>query len=148
VTIPYVSAYDECPHVQYDETAAGTFRGSEAAEAQAKRLDLLNKLVTAAGSIGVLANPKFRNTDRQLHELQDAAAGLKRRLQILRASNSDEIDAASPRPLTNGWPGSSLFQTFFARQRKQLVALAARFEDVKSPTGVVVPLGRVRLFPS
>src|SRR5262249_10339954 len=28
VTIPYASAYDECPLVQYDETAAGTFRGS------------------------------------------------------------------------------------------------------------------------
>jgi putative ABC transport system substrate-binding protein len=45
---------------------------------EAKRLDLLNKLVTASASIGVLVNPKFRDADRQLHELQDAAVGIKK----------------------------------------------------------------------
>jgi hypothetical protein len=49
---------------------------SEALEA--KRLDLLNELVTPTASIGALVNPQFRDADRQLHELQEAATVLKK----------------------------------------------------------------------
>jgi putative tryptophan/tyrosine transport system substrate-binding protein len=95
---------------------------------EAKRLDLLNKLVTGAASIGVLANPKFRDTDRQLRELQDAATSLKRKLQILRATNSDEIDTAFAAAADERLAGLLVVSDpFFARQRKQLAALAARY---------------------
>jgi putative tryptophan/tyrosine transport system substrate-binding protein len=96
---------------------------------EAKRLDLLNKLVTAAASIGVLVNPNFRDTDRQLHELQDAATGLKRKLQILRATNNDEIDTAFAAAADERLAGLLVISDpFFARRRNQLVALAARYK--------------------
>src|SRR5262249_6315523 len=57
---------------------------------EAKRLDLLNELVTPTASIGALVNPLFRDADRQLHELQEAATVLKRKIQILHAGNNEE----------------------------------------------------------
>jgi putative ABC transport system substrate-binding protein len=95
---------------------------------EAKRLDLLNKLVTAAVAIGVLANPKFRDTNRLLHELHDAATGLKRNIQILRATNSEEIDTAFAVAANERLAGLLVVSDpFFASRRNQLVALAARY---------------------
>jgi putative ABC transport system substrate-binding protein len=96
---------------------------------EAKRLDLLNKLVAAAASIGVLVNPQFRDADRQLHELQDAAIGLKRKIQILRATNNEEIDTAFAATADERLAGLLVVSDpFFARRRNQLVALAARYK--------------------
>ena len=95
---------------------------------EAKRLDLLNKLVTAAVAIGVLANPKFRDTNRLLHELHDAATGLKRNIQILRATNNEEIDTAFAVAANERLAGLLVVSDpFFASRRNQLVALAARY---------------------
>ena len=94
---------------------------------EAKRLDLLNKLVTAAAAIDVLVNPNFRDTDRQLHELQNAATDLKRKLQILRATNNDEIDTAFAAVADERLAGLLVVSgPFFTRRRNQLVALAGR----------------------
>jgi putative tryptophan/tyrosine transport system substrate-binding protein len=96
---------------------------------EAKRLDLLNKLVTASASIGVLVNPKFRDADRQLHELQNAAVGIKRQIQILRATNNEEIDTAFAAAADERLAGLLVVSDpFFARRRNQLVALAARYK--------------------
>src|SRR5262249_6006511 len=96
---------------------------------EAKRLDLLNKLVTATGSFGVLVNPKFRDADRQFHELLDAAIGLKRKIQTLRATNNEEIDAALAAAADERLAGLLVVSDpFFARRRNQVVALAARYK--------------------
>lgn len=96
---------------------------------EAKRLDLLNKLVTATAPFGVLVNPKFRDADRQLHELHDAAIGLKRKMQILRATNNEEIDTAFAAAGDERLAGLLVVSDpFFARRRNQVVALAARYK--------------------
>jgi len=96
---------------------------------EAKRLDLLNELVTGTASIGILVNPTFRDADRQLHELQDAATLLKRKIQILHATNTEEINTAFATAADEGVAGLLVVSDpFFARQRNQLVALAARYK--------------------
>jgi len=94
---------------------------------EAKRLDYLNELVTPTASIGALVNPHFRDADRQLHELQEAATVLKRKIQILHASNNEEIDTALAAAAEEKVAGLLVTSDpFFARRRSQLVALAAR----------------------
>src|SRR5262249_25473073 len=96
---------------------------------EAKRLDLLNELVAPTSSIGALVNPQFRDADRQLRELQDAATLLKRKIQILHASNNEEIDTALATAAEERAGGLLVISDpFFARRRSQLVALAARYK--------------------
>jgi putative tryptophan/tyrosine transport system substrate-binding protein len=52
---------------------------------EAKRLNLLHELVLGTAPIGILVNPKYSDADRQLQEVQGAAAILKRQIQIERA---------------------------------------------------------------
>jgi putative tryptophan/tyrosine transport system substrate-binding protein len=76
----------------------------------------------------VLVNPKFRDAASQLRELQDAATVLKQPIQIEPASTEEEIDRA----FTASEQALAAFlvvsDPFFARRRKQLVALAARYK--------------------
>jgi putative ABC transport system substrate-binding protein len=96
---------------------------------EAKRLELLNELVASPASIGILINPTFRDADRQLHELQDSATLLKRKIQVLHAANNEEIDTAVATAAEEGAAGLLVVSDpFFARRRNQLVALAARYK--------------------
>jgi putative ABC transport system substrate-binding protein len=76
-----------------------------------------------------LINPRFRDADRQLHELQDSATLLKRKIQVLRAASNEEIDTAVATAAEEGAAGLLVVSDpFFARRRNQLVALAARYK--------------------
>src|SRR5258705_4530905 len=61
---------------------------------ETKRLELLHELVPGTTSIGVLANPTNPAADLQLRKLQEAAALIKRQIDIVRASTAHEIETA------------------------------------------------------
>jgi len=95
---------------------------------EAKRLGLLNEIIPAGASIGVLVNPGYPDADRELREVQDAAGAINRHLHILRATTEAEIDAAFATLAQQG-AGALLVTSdaLFVGQRDQLVALAARY---------------------
>jgi putative ABC transport system substrate-binding protein len=61
---------------------------------ESKRLGLLHELVPRGESIGVLLNPAFVASTQQLKDVQEAASAIGRRIQIAKASDDSEIDAA------------------------------------------------------
>jgi putative ABC transport system substrate-binding protein len=96
---------------------------------EAKRLELLHKLVSGTAPIGVLVNPKFADAAFQLRELQEAAAGLAQPLHIERASTEEEIDKAFAMAGEQAVAALLIVSDpLFARRRKQLVALAACYK--------------------
>ena len=107
--------------------ATGVYFIAQALEA--KRLNLLHEIVSGTAPIGILANPKFLDAGQQFQELQGAAAALKRQIQIERAGTAEEIDRAFSTAVEQRVAGLLvLSDPFFARQRKQLVELAARYK--------------------
>ena len=64
-------------------------------ELTAKRLGLLRELLPKATRIGLLVNPgNVGNTERFVKDAEAAATAIGLQIQVLNASNSDEIDAA------------------------------------------------------
>jgi putative tryptophan/tyrosine transport system substrate-binding protein len=97
-------------------------------ELAAKRLELLHELVPAATRVAVLINPAdASNAESQLSALNAAAATLALRLQVLKASSSDEIDAAFAQ-LARERPDALFVGSgaFFLSRRIQLVHLVTR----------------------
>jgi putative ABC transport system substrate-binding protein len=64
------------------------------ADLEAKRMGLLHELVPAAATIAVLLNPTYLNFETQTKEVEEAARILGLRIQVLRASTEQELDAA------------------------------------------------------
>ncbi len=94
---------------------------------EAKRLELLSDLVPGAGLIGVLVNPKYPDVELQVRELTAAAAVIRRPIEILRASNTDEIEAAFAILAGKGAVALLAAQDpLFNSRRELLVMLAAR----------------------
>jgi putative ABC transport system substrate-binding protein len=95
---------------------------------EAKRLGLLNELISNASSIGVLVNPDTPGAESQRLELQSAATALKRNVAIIPARDERDIDTAMAnfaRLHTNALLVAA--DPFFFAHRELLVALAARF---------------------
>jgi NAD(P)-dependent dehydrogenase (short-subunit alcohol dehydrogenase family) len=61
---------------------------------EAKRLGLLNELISNASTIGVLVNPDTPGAESQRLELQSAATALKRNVAILPARDEGDIETA------------------------------------------------------
>src|SRR5436190_14625685 len=61
---------------------------------EAKRLGLLNDIVSGTAPIGVLLDRGFPDANRQLRELQDAASAINREIIIEWVTNKPEIEAA------------------------------------------------------
>ena len=93
---------------------------------EAKRLGLLHELVRTAAIIAVLIDPSFSGAETQLRDIQEAAARLGVQLVVVRASASDDIDAAFA-TLVQQRAGALLVcaSPFFNVRRGQLLALAA-----------------------
>ena len=96
-------------------------------EVTAKRLELLRELVPGATRVAVLVNPANPATETTLRDVEPAARAVGLQLQVLKASNSREIDAAfatfvRERPDALFVGGDS----FFVSRRFQLVNLASR----------------------
>ena len=97
-------------------------------ELMPKRLELLSELVPQAKVIALLVNPNYANSERIIKEVQEAARRKGVQLQILKAANEGEIDAAfvtlvqlqSDALVVGADP-------FFVSRREQLVGLASRY---------------------
>jgi putative ABC transport system substrate-binding protein len=97
-------------------------------EVTAKRLALLRELLPKAARIGVLINPtNVETTERAVKDVNAAADALGLQIQVLNASNGDEIDAAFT-TLVSGRADALLVgpDAFFVSRRVQIVILAAR----------------------
>jgi putative ABC transport system substrate-binding protein len=97
-------------------------------EITAKRLALLRELLPKVAHIGVLVNPtNVETTERAMKDVKAAADALGLEIQVLNASNGDEIDAAFT-SLVSDRADALLVgpDAFFASRRVQIVILATR----------------------
>jgi putative ABC transport system substrate-binding protein len=88
----------------------------------AKQLGLLRELVPAAARIGLLVNPENANAEEVTKEVASATSAIGVPIDIVRASNSREIEAAFE-PLLRNKADALLVATdpFFFSRRLQLV---------------------------
>jgi putative tryptophan/tyrosine transport system substrate-binding protein len=95
-------------------------------EVTAKRLGLLHELLPKAARIGVLVNPtNVEITERTVKDVNAAADPLG--LQVLNASNGNEIDAAFTTLVSHRADGILVgADAFFVSRRVQIAILAAR----------------------
>jgi putative ABC transport system substrate-binding protein len=93
----------------------------------AKAMELLHGLVPGSVAIGLMTNPRNRESERVLSGAQEAARALGRNLVVLSASTASEIDEAFA-TLRNRRVAGLLIggDPFITTRRQQVVALAAR----------------------
>ena len=97
-------------------------------ELTAKRLGLLRELLPKATRIGLLVNPgNVGNTERFVKDAEAAATAIGLQIQVLNASNSDEIDAAFATLVKRSTDAVLLAPDAFLNSRRvQIAILAAR----------------------
>ena len=98
-------------------------------EVTAKRLGLLRELLPKATRIGVLVNPNnVKTTEKTVKDVNAAADPLGLQIEVLNASNGNEIDAAFT-TLVSGRVDGLLIgaDAFFVSRRVQIAILAARY---------------------
>jgi ABC-type uncharacterized transport system substrate-binding protein len=97
-------------------------------ELTAKRLELLHELVPTAARVAVLVNPADATaTETTLRDLEPAVRAIGLKIQVLRATTSQEIHAAFAAVVRER--SEALFLSsdpFFTSRRVQLATLAAR----------------------
>jgi putative ABC transport system substrate-binding protein len=95
---------------------------------EAKRLEILQKLVPSAALIGVLLDPTYPEAEAQRRELQDAADILKQPIAVIGASTPAEIDEAFATVARKGAGAVLVTQAIFFNTRGgQLAGLATRY---------------------
>jgi putative ABC transport system substrate-binding protein len=97
-------------------------------EVTAKRLGLLRELLPKAARIGVLVNPtNVETTERTVKDVTAAADPLGLQIEVLNASNGNEIDAAFTTLVSHRADGILVGpDAFFVSRRVQIAILAAR----------------------
>ena len=92
-----------------------------------KRLGLLNELVPGDGPFGAILNPKFPPAASQMHDLEQAAPKIGRKLLILQASNDAELDAAFAALLREQVVAVLVASDpYFDTRHKRIIAFAAQ----------------------
>jgi putative ABC transport system substrate-binding protein len=95
-------------------------------EIVAKRLGLLRELLPAATRFVVMVNPSSSATETTLQELIAAGSALGVQVEVIRARDSREIEAAFVTLTEQGAEGLFVApDTFFATRRVQIATLAA-----------------------
>ena len=97
-------------------------------ELTSKRLELASELVPQARAIALLVNPNSpQQTERVVHDMQEAARAKGVQLLVLNASSESDIDAAFA-SVVQGHAGAIVVtaEPFINSRRQQIVALAAR----------------------
>jgi putative tryptophan/tyrosine transport system substrate-binding protein len=96
------------------------------AELMPKRLELLSELVPQARVIALLVNPNNAISDAIVRDVGKAARAMAREVQILKAGNESEIDAAFA-TLSQSHVGALLVDAdpYYYSRREQLVTLTA-----------------------
>lgn len=94
---------------------------------EAKRFEMLHRLVPNATSIGALVNPSYPDAQLELVELKEAAQAIGLKIRVVNASHEDELTAAFT-SLSDAKVGALLVATdvFLLSQREKIVELAAR----------------------
>jgi putative tryptophan/tyrosine transport system substrate-binding protein len=97
-------------------------------EVTAKRLGLLHELLPKAARIGVLVNPtNVEITERTVKDVNAAAGPLGLQIEVLNASNGNEIDGAFTTLVSRRADGLLVGpDAFFVSRRVQIAILAAR----------------------
>jgi putative ABC transport system substrate-binding protein len=94
-----------------------------------KRLELVSEAVPTAMVLGLLVNPTNPNAQADTGDLQAAAQGLGRRLQVLTAGTERELETAFAAAVEQ--KVGALFiniDSFLFARREQITALAARHQ--------------------
>ena len=92
-----------------------------------KRLGLLHELAPAAKMVGLLVDQADPRAEAQVADMNEAARGLDLQIQIVNASNEDEIDKAFATISQVGARGLLVGTGEFLRRRaEQVVGLAAQ----------------------
>jgi putative tryptophan/tyrosine transport system substrate-binding protein len=99
-----------------------------AVELNAKRVELLSELVPRVGVIALLVNPGNPQTERALHDTDEAARTKGAQISVLEAGTKSEIDAAFA-SLARLQAGAMLVQAdpVFTNLRETIVGLASRY---------------------
>jgi putative ABC transport system substrate-binding protein len=94
---------------------------------EGKRLGLLRDLVSQAGLIGLLINPRSPDAGEQASALQAAAHTVGQQIVVVEAGSDGELDGAFA-ALVQARAGALIVAAdiFFNTRREQIVALAAR----------------------
>ena len=90
----------------------------------AKRLEILNEMITTPAGFAYLANPASPVVEIELKETVEAASARGIKLHIVHASSDDELNAVFATLRTGGLVVAT--EPFFDSRRDRLVALAAR----------------------
>jgi putative ABC transport system substrate-binding protein len=94
----------------------------------AKRLDLLHQLVPKASVIGLVVNPNYPEADLQVRDLRDAASALGLQISVANADPENGVETAIGSLARQNVGGLLVANDpFFASQRAQIIALAARY---------------------
>jgi putative tryptophan/tyrosine transport system substrate-binding protein len=97
------------------------------AELGSKQLGLLHELVPAAVLVGLLVNPGSPPTESAITDVTAAASAIGLQIDVVRASNSREIEAAFGTLVRNRADALVVGpDPFFASRRLQLATLATR----------------------
>jgi putative tryptophan/tyrosine transport system substrate-binding protein len=92
-----------------------------------KLFELLHEVVPSAASVGFLVNPTNPNVASDTRDVQAAADALGQKLVVVKASTSNEIDAAFAAAVQQGVAAFYVnADPFLSSRRDQLIALAAR----------------------
>jgi putative ABC transport system substrate-binding protein len=96
-------------------------------EMESKRLGLLRELVPGVQTIGILINPQFPPTVRELEDLEPAAKTVNQRLFVARADTDAELDAALD-SFVQQRVGAFLVTAapFFDTRQKRIIGFAAK----------------------
>jgi putative tryptophan/tyrosine transport system substrate-binding protein len=93
----------------------------------AKRLELLAETVPNANALALLVNPNNPNAEPDTKTLQAAAQALGRRIEVLKAANESDLEAAFAAIAERRLGGLFVnIDSFLAARAEQVVALAAR----------------------
>jgi putative tryptophan/tyrosine transport system substrate-binding protein len=134
-TIPIVFSIGDDP-VKHGLVASLSRPGGNAtginffsSEVTAKRLGLLRELLPKAARIGVLVNPTNAEiTEKTVKDVNVAADAVGLQIQLLNASNGNEIDAAFTSLASSRVDGLLVgADAFFVSRRVQIAILAARY---------------------
>jgi ABC-type uncharacterized transport system substrate-binding protein len=97
-------------------------------EIEPKRLELLQELVPSIKTVGVLANSKQVDAQRQLGDVETAARTLRLQTEVIDASTDEEIDAGFAQFVKTKVGGVHVVaDPFLLVRRGFIVALAARY---------------------
>ena len=92
-----------------------------------KRLGILRELVPQATTLGIVLNPNFPPSARQLNDVQEAAKAMGIQVHVFRASTDDEIETAFDSIAQLRIQAFAVASDpFLLTRRSTIVALAAR----------------------